>query len=140
MDETAPYWKKVVQFLCTPSTIFIYAGISRIIYIFFFAWILTMHFCKLPFLHELLLWLWTMALSIEFYSGIVSRNHVQLGALFDCASVRGRTKLKQYLKQWSTLDTWSAIDFSSFLCFFIAFVYRLLCIPLVFHVSKIIYF
>ena len=135
IDDSAPYYIKVMQFFCTPSTIFIYGGISRICYIFYFAWILTMHFCKFPYLHELVLWLWTAALYIEFFMGIVQRNHGQLWALFRCGTSKGRIILRQYISQWSTLDTWTTIDVLTFCSFFIAFVFRLLCIPLVYTVS-----
>ena len=34
-------------------------------YVAFFAWMLTMKFCKLPIFHEILLWIWTFSMFAE---------------------------------------------------------------------------
>ena len=109
-----PYYQRLLQFFHTPCTIFIYTGIfkerfeffqknvqvktkflksSKVLYLLYFAWILTMKYCTLPIIHEVILWLWTLALYMEFFVGLVRSKKLQIKAIFKC-NTRGFTKLR----------------------------------------------
>ena len=65
----------------------------KVLYLLYFAWILTMKYCTLPIIHEVILWLWTLALYMEFFVGLVRSKKLQIKAIFKC-NTRGFTKLR----------------------------------------------
>ena len=164
-----PYYQRLLQFFHTPCIIFTYTGVfkewfkinflidffsilnkilnnMKVLYLLYFAWILTMKYCTLPIIHEVILWLWTLALYMEFFVGLVRSKKLQIKAIFKC-NTRGFTKLRLVFKlkspstyfnetlrqmagQWTSMDTWTTIDAISYFSFLISFVARMTCIDI----------
>ncbi|CBY43034.1 unnamed protein product, partial [Oikopleura dioica] len=118
-SENDSYCLRFVKFMHLPSTIFVYSGIFYLLYLFYFAIVISMKFCKLPVIEEIILWIWTTALIAEwarksFYSHRISINRNSI--LRD---------VQRTVSQWTSQDTWTFIEFLSYVMFGIGFILRL---------------
>lgn len=91
-----------------------------------------MKFCLLPIFHEIVLWIWTFALFVEFMRKALTSDRLHLSKV--CTRQVSFTALQRYFGRWTTVDTWTSIDFLVYLLFFIAFILRLTCIPGLFEI------
>ncbi|CAG5088051.1 Oidioi.mRNA.OKI2018_I69.PAR.g11714.t1.cds [Oikopleura dioica] len=118
-SENDSYCLRFVKFMHLPSTIFVYSGIFYLLYLFYFAIVLSMKFCKLPVIEEIILWFWTLALLAEWGRKSVYNHRIRISKNSFLRDIR-RT-----VGQWTSQDTWTFIEFLAYLMFGIGFFLRL---------------
>ena len=93
-----------------------------------------MKFCKVPFLHEFILWIWTFALFMEFFSGIFLSNLLPKSILNlrrsqDNSGSNGRCGMTFNMRKYfrPLKNPWIVLDLIFFVAFLVAFIYRIMC-------------
>ena len=99
-EDYEGYCIKLVKFLHFPSTIFIYSGISHLLYLAFFAWMLTMKFCKLPIFHEIMLWIWTFSLFAESIRKALTSDRLHMRKI--CGREFSYQRITRYVGKWTS--------------------------------------